>query len=124
MKILNKPESDYDIVNKKYADKLKPVYIKKKDSEQTKIDKLKSLISSDFGLINQAYYEFDRLTYAPLISANLSRGNYSFTFGITCHFKVGDKDYIVTEDAIVTIDQNNVYTETLEAYGCEAISLM
>ena len=123
MKILNKPVSDYDIVNKKYADKLKPVYIKKNDSEQTKIDKLKSLINADLGLTNQAYYEFNKYTYVPLIYANLSEGNYSFTFGITSHSKVNDKDYIVTQDVIVTIDQNNVYTETLEAYGCEAIDL-
>ena len=123
MKILNNPIDNYDIVNKKYADELKSVYIKKTDSEQTKIDKLKSLISSELGLTNQVYYEFNKYTYAPLIYANSSEGNYSFTFGITSHSKVNDKDYIVTQDVIVTIDQNNVYTETLEAYRCEAIGL-
>lgn len=123
MKILNNPIDDYDIVNKKYADKLKPVYIKKTDSEQTKIDKLKSLINADLGLRNQAYYEFNKYTYVPLIYANSSEGNYSFTFGITSHSKVDDKDYIITRDVIVTIDQNNVYTETLKAYKCEAIDL-
>ena len=121
MKILNNPIDNYDIVNKKYADELKPVYIKKTDSEQTKIDKLKSLIGSELGLTNQVYYEFNKYTYAPLIYANSSEGNYSFTFGITSHSKVNDKDYIITRDVIVTIDQNNVYTETLEVYRCEAI---
>lgn len=123
MKILNNPIDNYDIVNKKYADELKPVYIKKTDSEQTKIDKLKSLIGSELGLTNQVYYEFNKYTYAPLIYANSSEGNYSFTFGITSHSKVNDKDYIITRDVIVTIDQNNVYTETLKAYRCEAIDL-
>ena len=123
MKILNNPIDNYDIVNKKYADELKPVYIKKTDSEQTKIDKLKSLIGSELGLTNQVYYEFNKYTYAPLIYANSSEGNYSFTFGITSHSKVDDKDYIITRDVIVTIDQNNVYTETLKAYKCEAIDL-
>ena len=123
MKILNNPIDNYDIVNKKYTDELKPVYIKKTDSEQTKIDKLKSLISSELGLTNQVYYEFNKYTYAPLIYANSSEGNYSFTFGITSHSKVNDKDYIITRDVIIAIDQNNVYTETLEAYRCEAIGL-
>lgn len=105
------------------ADKLKPVYIRKNDSEQTKIDKLKSLINADLGLTKQAYYAYTKFTHIPLVNSQLVNGNYTFNFGYTSHYNDNNKDYIVFIDITISIDKDNVYTENVSAYGCEAIDL-